>query len=143
MSNLTDNGFVLTPGWIFPSTSFYFQHRKTDCFTTRNMENRLPELLKQTVDTIAEAFQPERIVLFGSHARGDADQESDIDLFVEMETRLSPPERAIAISNLFGLRSWSLDLVVYTPDEVKRLKGIHGTLLSEIEQEGQVLYERG
>lgn len=107
------------------------------------MKNGIPELLKQTVDIIAKAFRPKRIVLFGSYARGDADRDSDIDLFVEMETRLSPPERAIAISNLFGLRSWSLDLVVYTPDEVKRLKGIHGTLLSEIEREGQVLYERG
>ncbi len=107
------------------------------------MENRLPHWLEQTVETIAEAFHPERIVLFRSHARGEADRESDIDLFVEMETSLSPPERAIAISNLFGLRHWSMDLVVYTPDEVNKLEGIHGTLLSQIERDGQVLYEKG
>jgi HEPN domain-containing protein/predicted nucleotidyltransferase len=91
------------------------------------MENRLPDWLEQTVETIAETFHPERIVLFGSHARGEANLESDIDLFIEMETSLSLPERAIAISDLFGLRPWSLDLVVYTPDEVRKLHGIHGT----------------
>ena len=106
------------------------------------METQLPKWVQHTIDTIAEAFQPERIVLFGSHARGESDQESDIDLFVEMETSLSPPERATAISELFGLGSWSLDLIVYTPTEVKKLRGIHGTLLSQIEREGQVLYEK-
>ncbi len=107
------------------------------------MENRLPCWLEHTVKMIAEAFHPERIVLYGSHARGEADRESDIDLFIEMESNLSPPERAIAISNLFGLRPWSMDLVVYTPDEVNKLQGIHGTLLSQIERDGQVLYEKG
>ena len=106
------------------------------------METQLPKWLEHTVDTIAEAFQPERIVLFGSHARKESDEESDIDLFIEMETSLSPPERAIAISELFGLRPWSLDLIVYTPAEVEKLQGIHGTLLSQIEREGQVLYEK-
>ena len=103
---------------------------------------RFPDWLEQMVEMIAEAFHPERIILFGSYARGEADKQSDIDLFVEMETSLSPPERAIAISNLFGLRSWAMDLVVYTPDEVRKLQGIYGTLLSQIEREGQVLYEK-
>ena len=107
------------------------------------MQPQVQTTLDHAVDTITRAFRPERIVLFGSQARGDADNGSDIDLFVEMETTLSPPERAIAISELFGLRSWSMDLVVYTPAEVQRLRGINGTLLSQIEEEGQVLYEKG
>ena len=46
------------------------------------------------------------------------------------------------MSAIFGLRPWSLDVVVYTPEEVERLRGIHGTLLSIIETEGRLLYER-
>jgi len=46
------------------------------------------------------------------------------------------------MSAIFGLRPWSLDVVVYTPEEVERLRGIHGTLLSVIEAEGRLLYER-
>ena len=102
----------------------------------------LPVWIQEVVDQIANTFQPRRIVIFGSYARGDQDHESDVDLFVEMETELSPPERAVAIASMFGIRPWSMDLVVYTPEEVRQLQGIHGTLLSHIEQEGEVLYER-
>ena len=91
---------------------------------------------------IVEKFHPIRIVLFGSHARGDQTEDSDLDLFVEMETERRAPERAIEVSSLFGLRRWPLDLVVYTPAEVNRLKNSHGTLLSMIEGEGEVLYEQ-
>ena len=100
------------------------------------------ELLQEVTRTIVERFHPRRIVLFGSHARGEAGPDSDLDLFVEMESSQPPPERAIAISAVFGLRPWPLDLVVYTPQEVARLKGRSGTLLSVIEKEGKVLYER-
>jgi len=100
------------------------------------------KLLQQIIRTIVERFHPRRIILFGSHARGEAKADSDLDLFVEMETQACPPERAIEVSSAFGLRPWSLDVVVYTPEEVRRLRGINGTLLSLIEAEGKVLYER-
>jgi predicted nucleotidyltransferase len=101
-----------------------------------------PKLLEQITQTIVDRFHPRRIVLFGSHARGEASADSDLDLFVEMESAASPPERAVQVSAVFGLRPWPLDLVVYTPEEVERLRGINGTLLSAIEAEGKVLYER-
>ena len=92
--------------------------------------------------TIVGRFHPRKIVLFGSYARGDADEESDLDLFVEMETWRRPPERAIEIASVFGLHSWPMDIFVYTPEEVKQLRGKGGTLLEEIEREGKVLYEQ-
>ena len=100
------------------------------------------DLLDHIVATIVERFDPERIVLFGSYARGDHGPDSDIDLFIEMESDKRSPERAIEISAAFGLHPWSMDLVVYTPEEVARLRNVTGTLLSVIEHEGKVLYER-
>jgi predicted nucleotidyltransferase len=99
-------------------------------------------LLEQVTRTIVERFHPKRIVLFGSHARGDAGSDSDLDLFIEMQTSRRPPERAIEVSAAFGLRPWPLDVVVYTPEEVQRLRGVSGTLLAAIEKEGKVLYEQ-
>jgi predicted nucleotidyltransferase len=99
-------------------------------------------LLEQVTRTIVERFHPKRIVLFGSHARGDAGTDSDLDVFIEMQTSRRPPERAIEVSAAFGLRTWPLDVVVYTPEEVQRLRGVSGTLLSVIEKEGKVLYEQ-
>jgi len=98
--------------------------------------------LQDITSTILKKFKPKRVVLFGSHARGEAGEDSDLDLFVEMESDRRPPERAIEVSAVFGLRPWSLDVVVYTPAEVARLKKVPGTLLSIIEAEGEVLYER-
>jgi predicted nucleotidyltransferase len=100
------------------------------------------ELLKEVTKTIVERFHPKRILLFGSHARGEAGPDSDLDLFIEMESNLRPPRRAAAVSAVFGLRRWPLDLIVYTPEEVRRLRGKSDTLLSMIEKEGKVLYEQ-
>jgi len=100
------------------------------------------ELLDYITRSIVDRFKPNRIILFGSHARGEAKDDSDLDIFVEMETQESPPERAVQVSAIFGLRPWPMDVVVYTPEEVKRMRKIKGTLLSLIETEGKLLYER-
>ena len=100
-------------------------------------------LLDHVTRTIVERFHPKRILVFGSHARGNARSDSDLDLFIEMETSRRSPDRAIEISEVFGLRPWPMDIVVYTPEEVRRLRHVKGTLLSVIEKEGIVLYEQG
>lgn len=97
--------------------------------------------LETVTSRIVERFQPRRVVLFGSRARGEAGPGSDLDLFIEMDTDRRPPERAVDVAALFGLRPWPLDVVVYTPEEVARLRGVGGTLLSLIESEGRTLYE--
>lgn len=99
-------------------------------------------LLEHVTKTIVERFRPRRIMVFGSHARGEAGPDSDLDLFIEMDTPRRPPERAIEVSEAFGLRPWPMDIVVYTPEEVLRLRHVNGTLLSVIEKEGKVLYEQ-
>ena len=99
-------------------------------------------LLDHVTKTIVARFHPKRIMVFGSHARGTAGPDSDLDLFVEMDTPRRPPDRAIEVSEVFGLRSWPMDVVVYTPEEVRRLRHVEGTLLALIEKEGKVLYEQ-
>ncbi|MHC4202361.1 MAG: nucleotidyltransferase domain-containing protein [Planctomycetota bacterium] len=99
-------------------------------------------LIDRVTRTIVERFNPKRIVLFGSHARGEADPESDLDLFIEMESDKRPPERIMEVSEAFGLRDWPMDMVVYTPDETERFRKTRGTLASIVEAEGKVLYER-
>ena len=100
------------------------------------------ELVDNVVSRIVERFHPKRIVLFGSQARGDAGPESDIDLFVEMESNQRPLDRTIAVGSLFKNRRWGLDVFVYTPEEVTSRRGDPGDLLAYVEAEGIVLYDR-
>jgi uncharacterized protein len=98
------------------------------------------ELIREVVDRIAAEFKPQRIILFGSHARGDARPDSDLDLLVEMDSELEFYDRIRAVSAIFGLRRWPLDVLVYTPAEVEKMRGVNGTMVDLVEREGRVLY---
>ena len=98
--------------------------------------------LQEIVGKIVECFHPQRILLFGSRARGDSRSDSDVDLFIEMESSDLPHDRKLKIRSLFPDRRWGLDLVVYTPAEVLKYRPMRGLLLSMIEAEGKVLYEQ-
>ena len=101
-----------------------------------------PGLIAGIAEKIARRFNPDRIVLFGSRARGDARPDSDIDLFVEMESKFDQYERSAQVDQLFARRNWSLDVIVYTPQEVKKAIRQAGFLIDAIDEEGKVLYVR-
>ena len=100
------------------------------------------ELIQEIVRKIVAAFNPRRIILFGSRAHGDQRENSDIDLFIEMETNLHPIRRRTQIRELFERQWWSMDLIVKTPEEVLRERNSLISLVPDIERKGEVLYER-
>jgi len=86
-----------------------------------------PTLLKEITQRLAAEFQPEQIILFGSHAWGTPTEDSDIDLMVIVpESELSPVQRAIrAHRSLSGLNI-SKDILVKTHAEVERFRYVYG-----------------
>lgn len=98
--------------------------------------------IEEITQKIVEAFQPRRIVMFGSRARHEVRPGSDLDLMVELETHDPPAERIRVIDALFGLRRWAMDLVVFTPREVAEQRRYRNSLIRAIESEGKVLYEQ-
>jgi predicted nucleotidyltransferase len=100
------------------------------------------ELIADMTDRIARDFHPLRIILFGSHARGDATADSDIDLLVVLPE--APDKRQAVIEIRRALRDLpiSKDIIVTTPDEIARRGDLIGPVLRPALREGKVLYER-
>src|ERR1700679_2201891 len=88
---------------------------------------------------IAEAFQPDKIILFGSYAYGTPHEESDVDLLVIMRCR-NAIDQSIRIKTAFK-RLFSLDLIVRTAWQIERGLKDDNRFLREIIEKGKVLYE--
>ena len=95
------------------------------------------------VDRIVAAFRPERVILFGSHARGDAGPESDVDLLVILASVSDKRGAAIAIRQALADIPLFKDIIVSSPEEIARRGDLIGTVLRPALREGRVLYERG
>lgn len=97
-------------------------------------------LIAAMVQRIAERFAPRAIVLFGSHARGTATAESDVDLLVVMPVTGSRRQVANAIDRALDDRRLPVDIVVMTPEQVARDRHVVGTLARPALAEGRLLY---
>jgi predicted nucleotidyltransferase len=97
--------------------------------------------IRQFARRIAERFQPDKIILFGSYAYGTPHEESDVDLLVVMPTRNAIAE-SVRISVAFDW-PFSLDLIVRTPKQIERglREDDRDWFLSEVIEKGKVLYE--
>lgn len=103
----------------------------------------LPEWLPVVVARVAQRFDPERIVLFGSLARGDAGPDSDIDLLVVFPDAVDGRSTAVALRLAIGDIPAPVDFVVTDLDEIERRGGIAGPALGSALREGRVVYSRG
>lgn len=100
--------------------------------------------IDSVVRTIVDRFQPRRIILFGSRARGDHRSDSDLDLFIEMEVDPATPprERSRRVRSAFSPYPCAMDLIVYTPEESAYWREAAASLPATAYREGKVLYER-
>ena len=95
--------------------------------------------IRQAAQKIARQFQPERIVLFGSYAYGQPDEHSDVDLLIVMKGQ-RVHDRGVAIREAIDF-AFPVDLVVRSPDEVRKRIAWGDYFLQEIDEKGKVLYE--
>ena len=100
------------------------------------------ELLQTITTRISEAVHPEKIILFGSWARGEWSPQSDIDLLIIQESDLSRPQRYAQVRRLFWGMGVPMDILVYTPEEFARYQSVPGSFTYTVAREGKVLYAR-
>ncbi len=107
---------------------------------TINQEEAMASI-EDMVRRIAETFHPQKIILFGSYARGVTGGDSDVDLLVVMPIAGSKRRQATEIDMALSDRWLPLDLIVVTPEEFDAYKDVIGHILYPAVREGKVLYE--
>jgi predicted nucleotidyltransferase len=99
--------------------------------------------MREALDALLEAlqrYQPQRVILFGSAARGEADADSDLDVLVIKDTPEPFVQRLEAMARLCppGVHA---DILVYTPEELRRMIDDGNPFILRALDEGKVIYE--
>ena len=100
------------------------------------------EALSEMVKRIRDAVRPERVILFGSHARGEGSPESDVDLLIVAPSDLPRWKRTPPIYRLLAGLGVPKDIVWWTREEIEQWRGVRSHFINTVLREGKVLYER-
>jgi len=104
------------------------------------------EMLRDMVKVIVDEVDPEQVILFGSHARGDASADSDVDFVViESSSFGASRDRRLEAARLWrALADFDVpkDILLYSGDEVEYWRDSINHVLARALREGKILYER-
>lgn len=106
-------------------------------------QQEIKQKIQEAADKIAREYQPEKIILFGSHAWGAPGPDSDVDLFIVKESNENRLERQKKIRRmLFNDDFPAMDILVYNPKEVEERMKIKDIFLNKIFKDGKVIYAK-
>src|ERR1700756_532408 len=101
---------------------------------------RKPRVLRDLLDPVVEFFKPQRVILFGSQARGEAGRDSDIDLLVIVDDE-TPPEKLHWQYGFGAYRSTrDADIFPMRAKDFERDRAVANTLAAEADIDGIVVY---
>ena len=96
----------------------------------------------EIANKIVQGYHPDKIILFGSYAIGNPNENSDVDLLIIKNSDLPRPQRTMeAIKILYGAMV-PIDLIVYTQAEIEESKENTCSFVYEVLKTGKTIYER-
>lgn len=99
------------------------------------------ETINRAVQRLVAAAKPSKVILFGSYARGDARENSDLDLIVIEPKVQNTWEEMVRLHSIVGDIGVGVDILVYSEAEAERRKQVPGTLPYWAFKEGKTLYD--
>jgi len=106
-----------------------------------SMQNLITEeKIREITQKIVKEFKPEKIILFGSYAWGEPNEDSDVDLFLVKNTRKRRVERGREVQRILWGSKIPVDVLVYTPEEIKKRLAFEDFFIEDIMQKGKILY---
>lgn len=106
------------------------------------VENSIPTLAQCITARIVKRFQPEKVILFGSQARGNITADSDLDFLVVMDFEGSKLDKIVEVREVLTGINVPTDILITTPDDFAWRKDVVGTIEWPAFHEGKVLYAR-
>ena len=108
----------------------------------RMIDHLTDDILREIVNRIIAAVDPDKVILFGSYAYGEPQRQSDLDILVIKKTDLPRHKRCIPVYDALRGLIIPKDIVVYTPEEVEDWENVPQSFLTSIIRKGRLLYER-
>ena len=99
------------------------------------------ETINEIVSRLVSKFMLDKIILFGSHARGDADDRSDVDILTISEYEKDRLDVMREMTNSLNDLNYAFDVIVLKSDEYEVDRQIPGTIARYADKEGKVLYD--
>jgi len=100
------------------------------------------DLIQDIVRRIVATAQPEKVILFGSRARGEARPDSDFDVLVIKESAEPRYRRSVPLYVALADVPAEVEVLVYTPEEVQEWSQVPQAFVTTAVREGRTLYER-
>ncbi len=137
VNRLRDEG-AADPAWA----NMAWEQEGVMAALTETSDTLLQEGIREMVRRIVRGFDPEAIILFGSHARGSARPDSDVDLLVVMPVEGSKRQKQLEIRLALHGVGVAKDILVTTPEDFAWRKEVPGTVERPAAREGKILYAR-
>ena len=98
--------------------------------------------IRQVAEYIGQMMNAEQVILFGSHARGEATEHSDVDLLVVAKSDLPRFKRSRQVYVSLRPYPFGMDLLIYTPEEIEEARQSPLSFVSTALRDGKTLYVR-
>lgn len=99
-------------------------------------------VIEEIVNRVLQSVQPEKIILFGSHAYGQPHADSDLDILIIVNSDLPRYKRAVPIYKALAGLLIPKDILVYTPEEVDAWAEVPQAFVTTVLKKGKVIYEK-